>query len=133
MDQSKWGVHASHCCLKHGCKYGKDDCPVVNQQVVQQYTCEWCSESGIDSVTEMTRQHKLEQPGQVKVEISVEPDEEMAQQGTPYSWCLLRYNSEPDAWEYSSWKVVSSGWAETHEKAYREACESLKTLKEKKV
>ena len=22
------GVHDSHCCKKHGCKYGDDDCPV---------------------------------------------------------------------------------------------------------
>lgn len=24
-----WGVHESHCCSIHGCKYGDDDCPVA--------------------------------------------------------------------------------------------------------
>lgn len=38
------GVHASHCCKWHGCKYGDDDCPVVRGVVKQQYLCEWCCE-----------------------------------------------------------------------------------------
>ena len=36
------GVHASHCCKWHGCKYGDEDCPVVLGQVEQLYTCEYC-------------------------------------------------------------------------------------------
>ena len=27
--KDRWGVHESHCCPKHGCKYGDADCPVV--------------------------------------------------------------------------------------------------------
>ena len=23
------GVHQTHCCVVHGCKYGDEDCPVV--------------------------------------------------------------------------------------------------------
>ena len=38
------GVHASHCCKWHGCKYGDKDCPVVLGKVEQEYPCEWCSE-----------------------------------------------------------------------------------------
>lgn len=38
------GVHASHCCKWHGCKYGDPDCPVVNGEVEQEYLCEYCSE-----------------------------------------------------------------------------------------
>ena len=38
------GVHASHCCKWHGCKYGDDDCPVVNGEVEQLYLCEYCYE-----------------------------------------------------------------------------------------
>ena len=26
MDKSKWGVHASHCCILHGCKTDYTDC-----------------------------------------------------------------------------------------------------------
>lgn len=34
------GVHQAHCCKKHGCKYGDEDCPVVSGEIVQEYTCE---------------------------------------------------------------------------------------------
>jgi hypothetical protein len=36
------GVHASHCCKWHGCKYGDDDCPVANGEVEQEYLCYDC-------------------------------------------------------------------------------------------
>lgn len=38
------GVHAAHCCKWHGCKYGDEDCPVVNGKVEQEYPCEYCSD-----------------------------------------------------------------------------------------
>lgn len=38
------GVHISHCCKWHGCKYGDLDCPVVNGEVEQEYLCEDCYE-----------------------------------------------------------------------------------------
>lgn len=41
------GVHASHCCAIHGCKYGQEDCPVVNKRIEQEYLCEECSYDGI--------------------------------------------------------------------------------------
>lgn len=28
-DKENWGVHESHCCPNHGCKYGDPECPVV--------------------------------------------------------------------------------------------------------
>lgn len=41
---SRAGVHATHCCTDHGCKYGDDDvCPVKSGDVAQEYPCEWCS------------------------------------------------------------------------------------------
>jgi hypothetical protein len=36
------GVHASHCCKEHGCKYFDDDCPVVIGKISQWYDCEDC-------------------------------------------------------------------------------------------
>lgn len=36
------GVHATHCCKWHGCKYGDPDCPVVSGEVKQQYLCWDC-------------------------------------------------------------------------------------------
>lgn len=39
------GVHASHCCIVHGCKYGKPDCPVKTREVGQEYPCEECPEA----------------------------------------------------------------------------------------
>ena len=38
------GVHITHCCKWHGCKYGDPDCPVVSGEVKQEYLCEWCIE-----------------------------------------------------------------------------------------
>lgn len=38
----KIGVHLEHCCLKHGCKYGDDDCPVATSVFGQSYPCEDC-------------------------------------------------------------------------------------------
>jgi hypothetical protein len=36
------GVHATHCCKWHGCKYGDPDCPVVSGEVEQEYLCWDC-------------------------------------------------------------------------------------------
>lgn len=39
-------VHSTHCCVRHGCKYGfgnDDDCPVVFGPEVQEYPCESCT------------------------------------------------------------------------------------------
>lgn len=39
----KTGVHQTHCCDKHGCKYGDHKaCPVVLGKVKQEYPCETC-------------------------------------------------------------------------------------------
>lgn len=40
--ENEYGVHASHCCKWHGCKYGDKDCPVVNGKVEQEYLCVYC-------------------------------------------------------------------------------------------
>lgn len=44
MDKEKYGVHISHCCYIHGCKYGDEDCPVVSGEVSQKHLCYDCSE-----------------------------------------------------------------------------------------
>ena len=41
---SKIGVHVSHCCKWHGCKYGDKDCSVVLGEAEQEWPCEYCSE-----------------------------------------------------------------------------------------
>jgi hypothetical protein len=48
-----YGVHASHCCFIHGCKYGDDDCPVEKGEVKQEYICESCQNDGINSIDEL--------------------------------------------------------------------------------
>lgn len=53
MDKNKWGVHESHCCVIHGCKYGDKDCPVVKGKTKQDYICEECDDEGIKSVEEV--------------------------------------------------------------------------------
>lgn len=42
MEKSEWGVHLTHCCALHGCKYGDHDCPVTNALASQVYMCEEC-------------------------------------------------------------------------------------------
>lgn len=41
-DVSRDLVHKSHCCTEHGCKYGEEDCPVVNKYVKQDGMCFDC-------------------------------------------------------------------------------------------
>ena len=38
-----YGVHETHCCINHSCKYGDIDCPVVLGIIKQKYLCESCS------------------------------------------------------------------------------------------
>lgn len=35
-------VHTEHCCLKHGCKYGDEDCSVATGYLKQSHPCESC-------------------------------------------------------------------------------------------
>lgn len=37
-----------HCCLKHGCKYGHEDCVVERGLSKQKYPCERCHEDEED-------------------------------------------------------------------------------------
>lgn len=44
MSEVSDGVHTSHCCRKHGCKYAVNSgaCPVENGRLVQEFACEFC-------------------------------------------------------------------------------------------
>ena len=46
-------VHITHCCVRHGCKYGDKDCPVENGYVDQQYDCEDCDNDKKDAIREL--------------------------------------------------------------------------------
>lgn len=35
-------VHTEHCCIRHGCKYGDDDCTVESGLKPQSFRCEQC-------------------------------------------------------------------------------------------
>ncbi len=37
-------AHTEHCCVIHGCKYGNEDCSVVNDKKRQSMWCETCYE-----------------------------------------------------------------------------------------
>jgi len=45
-----YGVHKTHCCWLHGCKYGDPDCPVTNGIITQYYLCESCTYDGFDQI-----------------------------------------------------------------------------------
>lgn len=38
-------VCTEHCCVLHGCKYDKEDCPVKNKLKRQSYPCPYCDEN----------------------------------------------------------------------------------------
>ena len=42
----KTDVHTSHCCVRHGCKYGKKSCTVTRLELEQEYPCEYCEKYG---------------------------------------------------------------------------------------
>lgn len=44
------GVHRTHCCVLHGCKYSDHDCPVSNRIIVQDHPCESCHMDGINKI-----------------------------------------------------------------------------------
>jgi hypothetical protein len=41
---ARWGVHETHCCFEHGCKYGDSDCPVELGIIDQEFPCEMCDD-----------------------------------------------------------------------------------------
>lgn len=43
-------VHATHCCTRHGCKYGDASCPVVRGTARQEYPCEYCGEQDTEDM-----------------------------------------------------------------------------------
>jgi hypothetical protein len=47
---NKKDVHTEHCCILHGCKYGSDECTVVNKMQQQSYLCEMCNNRGIENI-----------------------------------------------------------------------------------
>ena len=44
IPQERWGVHRTHCCVDHGCKYNYKDCPVELGLLKQDYPCEMCND-----------------------------------------------------------------------------------------
>jgi hypothetical protein len=39
-------VHTEHCCVRHGCRYGDENCSIVRKQKKQSYDCEICDSVG---------------------------------------------------------------------------------------
>lgn len=50
------GVHVTHCCVYHGCKYGDADCPVELRLAKQENTCEYCEDDDIETVEQALAQ-----------------------------------------------------------------------------
>lgn len=45
IPKEMWGVHRTHCCSIHGCKYGNNNnCPVYLVIIKQDYPCEECND-----------------------------------------------------------------------------------------
>lgn len=56
IPKEDWDVHRTHCCVKHGCKYGQhNECPVTLNLVKQKYPCQYCNEENIyDELSEVS-------------------------------------------------------------------------------
>lgn len=79
MDTSRWGVHETHCCVIHGCKYGDEDCPVERVETKQEYPCEYCGEYPYENELVVRSKfgivydaRKANQDGEGKVRVSVD-------------------------------------------------------------
>lgn len=51
VPEARYGVHAEHCCVSHGCKYHYrygPNCPVVKRLVEQAYPCEQCEDEAAE-------------------------------------------------------------------------------------
>ena len=44
IPKERWGVHETHCCVVHGCKYGDSNCPIELGLTKQRFCCEMCEE-----------------------------------------------------------------------------------------
>lgn len=42
MPEKEYKSCPSHCCARHGCKYGYEECPVETEKVEQDGPCEFC-------------------------------------------------------------------------------------------
>ena len=54
------GVHQRHCCVLHSCKYGDEDCPVVDGTVRQEFPCESCHDEGYKTLAEVPTWEQLQ-------------------------------------------------------------------------
>lgn len=53
-------THVTHCCLRHGCKYREDECPVVTKEREQEVACEYCTSSATLEARIKETQEELE-------------------------------------------------------------------------
>jgi hypothetical protein len=98
MDKIRYGVHRTHCCIVHGCKYGDEDCPVVNREIKQDYICESCSIDGVKSVDDIQSFYKdLSIDYKQKIIIALKNEKENYDSYQRYVW-----NESHEA--YESWK-----------------------------
>jgi hypothetical protein len=65
------GVHAAHCCIRHGCKYGDPQCPVMKKVVTQEYDCEMCDEDAERQPVTLAELHTLLADFAAEVEMDV--------------------------------------------------------------
>ena len=60
IPKENWGVHETHCCKRHGCKYGEhDDCPVTLGLIKQAYSCETGSDFNEDCFAEQVTSENI--------------------------------------------------------------------------
>ena len=91
------GVHQTHCCSVHGCKYAEDkSCPVVSGRVVQEYLCEFCDVVLTEAESRVAEIRKVrELAAKVDGVREVEPDGVRALREAADAWQLGGWASAP--------------------------------------
>ena len=113
----KIGVHRTHCCKIHGCKYGDDDCPVVLGIVKQDHPCEEC---GIEKLYTLADLEKAREDTRVKCKEAFIDGYESGHNDTVES----RYGCSDelaDNWIYDNFGSISS----IEERVRRETVEKV--------
>ena len=89
------GVHATHCCIIHGCKYGEyDTCPVCLAEVKQERLCEFCYDFVYEELKMKSCYDFVYEELKMKSELQSEIDQEFLKRSRLYKLNKISKNND---------------------------------------